>query len=166
MTAAMKGNRRADTKPELALRSALHVLGYRFRKDHQIRTTAGSRVKADVVFTRDRIAIFVDGCFWHGCPEHGNTPKVNTAYWGPKLERNRQRDRRVTRELQADGWLVIRIWEHEALDEAVRLIVEVKSAKSARRAPAGSYDRITKDNSSDGGGVKDRFRGRGAAGWR
>jgi DNA mismatch endonuclease (patch repair protein) len=127
VTAAMKGNRRADTKPELALRSALHALGLRFRKDHLLRTSAGSRVKADVVFTRARLAVFVDGCFWHGCPEHGNTPKANTAYWGPKLERNRQRDEILSRELRADGWSVVRIWEHEPLDQALDRIVAAKA---------------------------------------
>jgi DNA mismatch endonuclease, patch repair protein len=127
----MKGNRRADTKPELALRSALHAQGLRFRKDFLLRTSAGSRVKADVVFTRARVAIFVDGCFWHGCPDHGNTPKANTAYWGPKLSRNKERDKRITNELQADGWSVIRIWEHVPLPRAIELIMKTKASKSA-----------------------------------
>jgi DNA mismatch endonuclease, patch repair protein len=127
VTAAMKGNRRADTKPELELRSALHALGQRFRKDYQLKTTAGSKVKADVVFTRDRVAVFVDGCFWHGCPDHGNTPKANTSYWGPKLRRNKQRDKRINRELRADGWAVLRIWEHEPLDAAVRRVLAARS---------------------------------------
>ena len=131
VTAAMRGNRRADTKPELALRSALHALGFRFRKDYQLHTSAGSKVKADVVFTRDLVAVFVDGCFWHGCPKHGNTPKANTSYWGPKLERNRQRDQRVTQELRADGWSVIRIWEHEDLGEALKRVAEAKVAASS-----------------------------------
>jgi DNA mismatch endonuclease (patch repair protein) len=72
-----------------------------------------AQIKVDVVFTRLRIAVFVDGCFWHGCPKHGNTPKANTHYWGPKLARNRERDARVTQALELDGWLVIRAWEHE-----------------------------------------------------
>jgi DNA mismatch endonuclease (patch repair protein) len=131
VTAAMKGNRRADTKPELALRSELHAAGLRFRKDFQIRTSAGSRVKADIVFTRSHIAIFVDGCFWHGCPEHGNTPKANSHYWGPKLARNRRRDQRVSDELAADGWSVIRIWEHEPLHQAVDRVLTAKTAASA-----------------------------------
>lgn len=126
----MKGNRRADTRPELALRSALHAQGLRFRKDFQLRTSAGSRVKVDIVFPRDRIAVFVDGCFWHGCPEHGNTPKANTAYWGPKLARNKQRDQRVTGELKADGWSVIRIWEHEPLHRAVGRVWRAKGTAS------------------------------------
>jgi DNA mismatch endonuclease, patch repair protein len=132
ITAAMKGNRRADTKPELALRSALHAQGMRFRKDFLLRTSAGSRVKADIVFTRDRIAVFVDGCFWHGCPEHGNSPSVNTGYWGPKLARNKERDVRVTSELKADGWSVVRIWEHEPLHRAIDQIAKLKASASVR----------------------------------
>lgn len=133
VTAAMKGNRRADTKPELALRSALHAQGLRFRKDFLLRTSAGSRVKADIVFTRNRIAVFVDGCFWHGCPDHGNTPKFNTAYWGPKLARNRERDRRVSKELEADGWSVIRVWEHVPVRQAVERITKTKISATGQR---------------------------------
>lgn len=125
VTAAMKGNRRADTKPELALRAALHARGLRFRKDYMVRAADGTRAKADVVFTRARVAVFVDGCFWHGCPEHGNTPKANSHYWGPKLARNRDRDRRVTAGLEADDWAVLRLWEHEPLAEAVQHIAIV-----------------------------------------
>ena len=114
----MQANRRADTKPEIRLRSALHRLGLRFRKDFRLQ--AGDvKVKPDIVFTRRRVAVFVDGCFWHGCPEHGRTPSVNGWYWSPKLERNRQRDQRVTAALEADDWLVLRFWEHESLDDVV-----------------------------------------------
>src|SRR5262245_47670286 len=88
MTAVMRGNRRTDTKPEVALRSALHRRGIRFRKDAHV-IAADVRVKADILFRRHRTAVFVDGCFWHGCPQHGNKPKANAGYWGPKLERNR-----------------------------------------------------------------------------
>jgi DNA mismatch endonuclease (patch repair protein) len=124
VTAAMKGNRRSDTKPELVLRSALHAQGLRFRKDFLLRTSAGSRVKADIVFTRRRVAVFVDGCFWHGCPTHGHTPKANSHYWVPKLARNRERDARVTAALEADGWKVLRIWEHEEPGAAIDLVRE------------------------------------------
>lgn len=122
VTASMKGNRRADTKPEIALRSALHARGLRFRKDFMLRTPDGTRCKADVVFTRARVAVFIDGCFWHGCPEHGTTPQANTHYWGPKLQRNRDRDRRVTAALEADGWAVLRVWEHERVLDAVTAV--------------------------------------------
>lgn len=107
----MQAIRRTDTKPEVALRSALHRAGFRFRKDYRI-VTPDIRVKADIAFTRRGLVVFVDGCFWHGCPEHGRLPKVNEWYWSPKLERNRTRDERVTERLQASGWTVLRLWEH------------------------------------------------------
>lgn len=119
----MRGNRRTDTKPELYLRSALHARGMRFRKDFLIRPSHGRSVKVDITFTRPRVAVFVDGCFWHGCPEHGHTPKANSHYWYPKLKRNRERDERVDSALTRDGWKVVRIWEHTPLDEAVEIVV-------------------------------------------
>jgi DNA mismatch endonuclease (patch repair protein) len=133
VTVAMRGNRRADTRPEIAIRSAIHARGLRFRKDHAIK--AGEiTVKADIVFTRRRVAVFIDGCFWHGCPQHGHTPRVNTHYWGPKLERNRQRDHRVTAALTADGWAVLRIWEHERTERAADLIVAAVGEDLTRAA--------------------------------
>jgi DNA mismatch endonuclease (patch repair protein) len=106
------GNRRVDTKPEMAVRSALHKRGLRFRKDMGIR--AGRLlVHPDVVFTRSKVAVFVDGCFWHCCSLHGTTPKSNIEYWSPKLAANKDRDRRVNKELQTHGWRVIRCWEHD-----------------------------------------------------
>lgn len=120
----MRSNRRTDTNPELVLRSALHRRGLRFRKDLPIR--AGNLlVHPDVVFTRRRVAVFLDGCFWHRCPIHATDPKLNRDYWGPKLEANVQRDRRVDAALAADGWTVIRIWEHDDPMEATRRIADV-----------------------------------------
>jgi DNA mismatch endonuclease (patch repair protein) len=125
VTAAMKGNRRTNTKPEIALRRELHARGLRFRKDLLVRTSAGVRCKVDIVFPRARVAVFIDGCFWHGCPERGNTPRANKSYWGPKLARNRDRDVRASDALAADGWTVIRAWEHEPCTEvAARVSVE------------------------------------------
>jgi DNA mismatch endonuclease, patch repair protein len=118
----MQANRRADTRPELAVRSALHARGLRFRKDYPIPIPGRRATRVDVVFISARVAVFVDGCFWHGCPEHGLTPKSNAAYWVPKLERNRERDQRVTEGLEADGWTVVRVWEHEPVREAVARI--------------------------------------------
>lgn len=106
-----KANRRRDTKAETLLRSALHARGLRFRKDFSIRLP-GLRVRADVVFTRRRVAVFVDGCFWHCCPEHGRVPKSNLDYWEPKLRANVDRDARVTESLTEAGWVVRRFWEH------------------------------------------------------
>lgn len=110
--ATMKANRRRDTKPELALRRLLHAAGYRYRVDYRIDLPDGSRVRPDIVFTKRKVAVFVDGCFWHGCPEHGTQPKSNQGYWGPKLARNQERDRRNTAQLVMGGWDVVRFWEH------------------------------------------------------
>jgi len=108
----MRANPRSGTRPEIAVRSALHALGLRFRKDHPIRLPERV-VRPDIVFTRHRLAVFVDGCFWHRCPEHGNVPRANSSYWGPKLERNVARDRAVDQALMAGGWEIVRVWEHE-----------------------------------------------------
>lgn len=109
----MRRNPRRDTGPELAVRSELHRRGLRFRKDLPLRVP-GRVVRPDVVFTRARLAVFVDGCFWHRCPEHGNVPRANGDYWQPKLERNVARDRAVDAALGGAGWRVLRAWEHEA----------------------------------------------------
>lgn len=108
-----KANKRVDSKAEVRLRSALHAMGLRFRKDLLIRA-GGVRTHPDIVFTKAKVAVFVDGCFWHMCPEHFHMPKTNLDYWVPKLHANVARDARVTAALEADGWKVVRIWEHEA----------------------------------------------------
>jgi DNA mismatch endonuclease (patch repair protein) len=118
----MAAIRRADTKPEVALRSALHRAGLRFRKDLRL-DAGGIKPRPDVVFTKQRVAVFVDGCFWHSCPEHGREPRVNTDYWTPKLMRNRERDRTQTRALSAHGWTVVRLWEHQPLEEMTRAVL-------------------------------------------
>jgi DNA mismatch endonuclease (patch repair protein) len=108
----MRRNPRRDTVPERAVRSELHRRGLRFRKDLPLRVP-GRVVRPDVVFTRARLAVFVDGCFWHRCPKHGNVPRANGDYWRPKLERNVARDRAVDAALGEVGWRVLRAWEHE-----------------------------------------------------
>jgi DNA mismatch endonuclease (patch repair protein) len=109
----MQGNRRTDTAPELALRSELHRRGLRFRKD--LRLDFGQvKPRPDVVFTRAKVAVFVDGCFWHSCPQHGRAPGSNRDYWQPKLARNVERDRLHDETLRAAGWTVLRVWEHES----------------------------------------------------
>lgn len=107
----MRANRHRDTKPELALRSILHSRGLRFRVDCS--PMKGVRSRADIVFTKAKIAVFVDGCFWHGCPEHFIMPKTNTDYWSTKISRNAARDTSVNRTLKDAGWTVMRVWEHE-----------------------------------------------------
>jgi DNA mismatch endonuclease (patch repair protein) len=108
----MQGNRKRDTRPELALRSELHRRGLRYRID--AKPLDGLRCRADIVFRRQKVAVFVDGCFWHGCPEHGTSPRTNPSYWSAKIARNVERDRRNDAELGAAGWAVVRVWEHEA----------------------------------------------------
>ena len=127
-SANMRANRRTDTKPELALRSALHRQGFRFRKDFRLDLDSGARVRPDIAFTARRVAVFVDGCFWHVCPQHGRDPAVNESYWSPKLRRNVERDRAADTALAAAGWRVVRVWEHQSLDEAVAMVVEVLKA--------------------------------------
>lgn len=109
----MQSNRRRDTASEKLVRSALHRRGLRFRVDLPIRVDGARPVRPDIVFPRPRVAVFVDGCFWHGCPEHGTLPATNRDYWLPKIEENRQRDQRNTAALEACGWTVVRVWAHE-----------------------------------------------------
>src|SRR5699024_4487195 len=118
----MRANKRKETRPELALRSRLHARGLRFRVDFA--PLNGTRRRADVVFTRARIAVFVDGCFWHGCPDHFVAPKSNADYWREKIQTNVERDRDTDHKLLAAGWTVLRLWEHEELDQAADVIVE------------------------------------------
>lgn len=118
----MRSIRRRDTQPELLLRSALHRQGYRFRVDFPIPVKEGRSPRADIAFTRQRLAVFVDGCFWHGCAEHSKPPAKNSGYWGPKIARNIERDAETNARLEAHGWKVVRVWEHVDLDEAVEKI--------------------------------------------
>jgi DNA mismatch endonuclease (patch repair protein) len=123
VSAVMRGNRKIDTLPELRIRSELHRRGMRFRKHLRIRTD-GTSVTPDIVFPRRRVAVFVDGCFWHGCSEHGTRPKTHASYWAGKLERNRERDARVDKALASTGWRVVRIWEHVSSEEAVAAVID------------------------------------------
>ena len=123
----MRGNRKRDTRPEKAVRAALHQLGLRYRVDLKL-GIARSSPRPDIVFTRARVALFVDGCFWHGCPVHGVQPRTNSAYWAAKVARNQERDRENDELLQQQGWFVIRAWEHEEpTDVAQRVACEVRS---------------------------------------
>jgi DNA mismatch endonuclease (patch repair protein) len=136
VSARMRRNPRRDTQPEIALRSELHRRGLRFRKDLPLRVP-GRVVRLDVAFTRARVAVFIDGCFWHACPVHGNQPRVNTDYWRPKLARNVARDRAVDGALQAAGWCVLRAWEHESpasVADRVEAALRVAAGSVRRRA--------------------------------
>ncbi len=132
----MRGNRWRDTTSEVAVRSILHSRGRRFRKRHTIRLGGGRWTQPDAVFTRARVALFVDGCFWHRCPEHGTEPRANTAYWGPKLDRNVARDGATDTRLAEMGWTVVRAWEHE---DPVDVADRVEAAVAARLEAAANY---------------------------
>jgi DNA mismatch endonuclease, patch repair protein len=128
----MRANRRRDSGPERALRSALHRAGLRFRVDFPIRTSGRRPIRPDVVFPGRRVAVFVDGCFWHGCPQHGTQPATNEVYWTQKIGANRDRDLSTTAALKAAGWTVLRFWEHEDPGVAASVIAQVIRAQ--RRA--------------------------------
>ncbi|MDL9981195.1 very short patch repair endonuclease [Microbacterium sp. ASV49] len=124
----MKGNKRRDTSFELAVRCELHRRGFRYRVDFAPLATVRSR--ADIVFRGARVAVYLDGCFWHGCPVHATSPKSNASYWLPKLERNRERDSQINGALRAEGWMVLRFWEHEPPgDIAQRIADEVRARR-------------------------------------
>jgi DNA mismatch endonuclease, patch repair protein len=131
----MRANRSRDTGPEKALRSACHALGLRFRVD--VAPIPGSHRRADMVFSRRQIAVFVDGCWWHGCPEHWRRPKSNPEYWLDKVRHNQARDRDTDRRLIAAGWRVVRVWEHDdpiEVAERIRELVRTPSPRGAEEA--------------------------------
>lgn len=127
----MQANRGRDTGPELAVRSALHRAGWRFRVD--VPLPFDRRRRADIVFSRVGLYVFIDGCFWHGCPDHFVTPKTRTDFWLAKVHGNRARDRDTARRLTELGLSPVRIWEHLPPDEALRRIVQTYECL---RAPA------------------------------
>jgi DNA mismatch endonuclease (patch repair protein) len=118
----MQGNRGRDTKAELAVRRLVHASGLRYRVN--ARPEPDLRRTADLLFTRARVAVFIDGCYWHGCPEHFTMPTTNLDYWSTKISRNQARDLETTALLVARGWLVLRFWEHEPPATAAASIVE------------------------------------------
>lgn len=111
-----------DTKPELALRAALEERELTFAVD--VRLGKETRRRADILFEDTRVAVFVDGCFWHGCPVHGTWPKQNAEFWRNKIETNQRRDADTDRRLTEAGWQVIRVWEHEDMSETAQRIAE------------------------------------------
>jgi DNA mismatch endonuclease (patch repair protein) len=134
----MSVQRRSGTGPELALRRALFARGLRYRVD--VAPLPGLRRKADVVFSSAKLAVFVDGCFWHGCPEHGRRRhEVNGWYWPAKIDGNRRRDRETDQVLAAAGWRVLRVWEHELVGGAYQVAEHVRALVAEQlRASADS----------------------------
>lgn len=111
MSERMSRVKKRDNGPELAVRRALHSRGLRYRVAWPV--PGQKRRTIDIAFTRKRVAVFIDGCFWHGCPIHGTSPKANSAWWAAKIATNRARDANVTAQLEAMGWTVMRLWEHQ-----------------------------------------------------
>ena len=128
----MKRAKRRDTKPELAVRSELHRRGLRFFVDRA--PLPGMRRRGDIVFPKARVAVYIDGCFWHGCPDHGTSPKANAAWWREKIAANQARDRDTDDKLRAAGWTPMRVWEHEPpIEAANRVAAVVQAAREQTR---------------------------------
>jgi DNA mismatch endonuclease (patch repair protein) len=122
----MQSNRGRDTGPEIALRRELHRRGLRYFVHR--RPVRNLRRTADIVFPRRKLAVFMDGCFWHGCPDHHTVAKTNAQYWAAKVHTNVERDRETVRNLEGAGWRVVRIWEHEdVVDAADRIELLLRS---------------------------------------
>jgi len=126
----MKTVRRRDTTAEVAIRRLLHAQGHRYRVDRP--AINGTRRRADLIFATAHVAVFIDGCFWHSCPQHATHPKANAAWWAAKLAANRHRDADTDRQLAAAGWKVVRVWEHEAPNAAAARIARAVRARQPR----------------------------------
>jgi DNA mismatch endonuclease (patch repair protein) len=135
-TEIMKRVKQKNTGAEVALRSALHAGGLRFRLHRRI-----EGITVDIVFPGPRVAVLVDGCFWHGCPTHATYPKSNASYWLPKLQENKERDRRQTARLEHAGWKVIRVWEHDCRPVNRRVVTRIARACGKSRPGIGENGR-------------------------
>jgi DNA mismatch endonuclease (patch repair protein) len=132
----MQQQRTRDTAPELAVRRRLHAIGLRYRVDTA--PLPGLRRRADIVFGPVQVAVFIDGCFWHGCTEHGNPhPASNSWYWPAKIAGNRERDRDTDRRLAEAGWAVVRAWEHEPVAEVAARVADLVADRRTSRAGRG-----------------------------
>ncbi|MET7490829.1 very short patch repair endonuclease [Streptomyces sp900116325] len=129
VSARMSRQASRDTAPEVAVRRLLHAAGYRYRLNERV--PGMSRRTIDIAFTRAKVAVMIDGCFWHGCPEHATQPKANAEWWRLKLDRNMARDTETTEHLAAAGWTVLRFWEHEAPSRVADRVVAVVDRKRA-----------------------------------
>ena len=128
----MRRVRQTNTSAESALRRELHALGLRYRV--QVRILTKPRRVADVTFVGPRLAVFVDGCFWHGCPSHATWPKKNGEFWRAKIVANQERDRDTDSRLRADGWEVVRVWAHEMPHAAAARIAALVRARREKRS--------------------------------
>ncbi|MFJ5639282.1 very short patch repair endonuclease [Streptomyces sp. NPDC093223] len=133
-----------DTAPEIAVRKILHSAGLRYRVN--VPVPGMPRRTIDIVFSKAKIAIFLDGCFWHGCPEHATQPKANATWWRTKLDKNIARDAETTEHLTDEGWKVLRFWEHESpVDVAHRIAASLASERSVTREPPSTSNLTQSD---------------------
>ncbi|MBZ3929108.1 hypothetical protein NB689_000024 [Xanthomonas sacchari] len=135
--------RQTGTDAELALRQEMYRIGLRYRINYEV--LKKPRRVADVAFPGRKIAVFVDGCFWHGCPEHATWPKRNADFWRQKIEANRRRDADTNARLQAKGWTALRFWSHESPVEAAKTVARMV-AKADKKHCAPSFDVQEKNN--------------------
>lgn len=137
----MRGNRKRDTRPELRLRRALHAAGLRYRVNRLVHIEGQRPIRPDIVFGPTKVAVFVHGCFWHSCPQHGNQPGGrNAAYWEAKLRRNAERDEQQTALLAENGWWPVTVWEHDDPDRAAELIADLVARRRRGAEAEGSSD--------------------------
>ena len=141
-----------DTGPELQLRSRLWERGFRYRLGLRV-----GRTRPDILFTKQRLAVFVDGCFWHGCPQHYVRPRTRTQFWSAKLRENVQRDRRQTRALGCEGWKVLRIWEHEVFTNPTRVVGVIERVAGATEYRPRAFEwRVVEVTPRDAEGKSER----------
>ncbi|MEU8498011.1 very short patch repair endonuclease [Streptomyces lavendulae] len=131
VSARMSRQTSRDTNAERAVRRLLHASGYRYRTHFPV--PGMPRRKIDIAFTRAKLAVLIDGCFWHGCPEHATSPKANATWWRQKLDRNVERDRETNAQLLSTGWTVLRFWEHEPPEAVMRQVAMAVEQERAER---------------------------------
>ena len=149
-SALMSRIRGKDTTPERRVRSLLHRAGLRYRLQRRV-----EGVRVDMAFVSARVALFIDGCFWHGCPEHYVRPRSRTEFWDGKLAENVSRDERQSRKLRDAGWNVIRVWEHEAFEVPDDVLRRVRAAMDAQSAPAAHW-RVAKVEAANEDGSEEK----------